>query len=288
PVHGRRRLWQIPSAELSLIKVHPSLTTLVKRELEESLQKSGQAASSVRSRTTVAEIQKSMADASKSDGAKMNNPSSLESYIVRVGPIAQIGRVCSNYQSNLFGQYFSAKHEAEEAGFSEIRGNGAAESSESNQSSKKTSGRRFLHRLLGLRDRLRRRKKSSKIFSPSEHRGPGTDGGCRQQTAAVAELRQSVCWLLWTRRLPPSLVADLRLRASRQLLRDQLMDSAERLVASCRCSQEAPRAEAELLESPAGPAPGGLLATTAQVHQGSVTAATASGRPARPNGLLIR
>uniref|UniRef100_A0A1I8JR19 Protein kinase domain-containing protein n=1 Tax=Macrostomum lignano TaxID=282301 RepID=A0A1I8JR19_9PLAT len=182
----------------------------------------------------------------------------------------------------------------------------------------KIPGRRFLHRLLGLRDRLRRRKKSSKIFSPSEHPGPGTDGGCRQQTVAVAELRRQLLAAVDQEaaandqhkpidrptNLPLDeieslstvnifynscpLVADLRLRASRQLLRDQLMDSAERLVASGRCSQEAPRAEAELLESPAGPAPGGLLATTAQVHQGSVTAATASGRPASPNGLLIR
>uniref|UniRef100_A0A1I8JL61 KRUF family protein n=1 Tax=Macrostomum lignano TaxID=282301 RepID=A0A1I8JL61_9PLAT len=38
-------------------------------------------------------------------------------------------------------------------------------------------------------------------------------------------------------------------RASRQLLRDQLMDSAERLVASGRCSQEGRGREAELLES---------------------------------------
>uniref|UniRef100_A0A1I8FLH7 Uncharacterized protein n=1 Tax=Macrostomum lignano TaxID=282301 RepID=A0A1I8FLH7_9PLAT len=105
----------------------------------------------------------------------------------------------------------------------------------------KNSGRRFLHRLLGLRDRLRRRKKSSKIFSPSEHPGPGTDGGCRQQTVAVAELSQAAagCCGPGGGRCPSSPTSGFR--ASRQLLRDQLMDSAERLVASGRLQQEAPR-----------------------------------------------
>uniref|UniRef100_A0A1I8FJ48 Protein kinase domain-containing protein n=1 Tax=Macrostomum lignano TaxID=282301 RepID=A0A1I8FJ48_9PLAT len=190
----------------------------------------------------------------------------------------------------------------------------------------KNSGRRFLHRLLGLRDRLRRRKKSSKIFSPSEHPGPGTDGGCRQQTVAVAEASQAAagcCGPGGGR--PTNLPLDEIESVSRSFIIFNLCFRYISVVVNCQYifitavprrrppasgkSAAAARSadglggeargvrsvqpggaegEAELLESPAGPAPGGLLATTAQVHQGSVTAATASGRPARPNGLLIR
>uniref|UniRef100_A0A1I8JQI5 Protein kinase domain-containing protein n=1 Tax=Macrostomum lignano TaxID=282301 RepID=A0A1I8JQI5_9PLAT len=200
-------------------------------------------------------------------------------------------QVFFNYQSNLFGQFFSANHDAEEAGLSEIRAMVAMlrriAYGNNIPLQIKIPARRFLHRLLGLRDRLRRRKKSSKIFSPSEHPGPGTDGGCRQQTVAVAELRRQLLAAVdqeaaaVPRRRPPASGKSAAAARSADGLggeargvRSVQPGGAEGGRRSC---WKVRRDRRQVVS----------LATTAQVHQGSVTAATASGRPARPNGLLI-
>uniref|UniRef100_A0A1I8F6Y8 MKLP1_Arf_bdg domain-containing protein n=1 Tax=Macrostomum lignano TaxID=282301 RepID=A0A1I8F6Y8_9PLAT len=197
----------------------------------------------------------------KVDGAKMNNQLRVGSYIVR-------GVMHTPLPNKQKTQTTELQHHEQEQ----------QNHQSPTKAPNKTSGRRFLHRLLGLRDRLRRRKnirdlaltaaadnKQQRSLSfGSQSAGCCGPGGCRRPSSPTSGFGKSAA-------------------AAR---------SADGLGGEARGVMSVQPGGAEggggAAGKSGGPAPGGLLATTAQVHQGSVTAATASGRPARPNGLLIR